>query len=97
MTSSPLGGVNVASGSHCWMTFIASNHKLCGVVALIAAAPYWLYQIWAFVLPGLHEKEKRYSRMFAAVAGPLFLGGVALGYYVLPKGLTVLGRSEEHV
>jgi sec-independent protein translocase protein TatC len=65
--------------------------KLCGVVSLIAAAPYWLYQIWAFVVPGLHAKEKKYSRMFAAVAGPLFLGGVALGYYVLPKGLTVLG------
>jgi len=64
--------------------------KLCGVVALIAASPYWLYQIWAFILPGLHPKEKRYSRMFAAVAGPLFLGGVALGYYVLPKGLEVL-------
>ncbi len=64
--------------------------KLCGVVALIAASPYWLYQIWAFVLPGLHPNEKKYSRMFAAVAGPLFIGGVALGYYVLPKGLTVL-------
>jgi sec-independent protein translocase protein TatC len=64
--------------------------KLCGVVALIAASPYWLYQIWAFVLPGLHANEKKYSRMFAAVAGPLFIGGVALGYYVLPKGLTVL-------
>jgi sec-independent protein translocase protein TatC len=64
--------------------------KLCGVVALIAASPYWLYQIWAFVLPGLHANEKKYSRMFAAVAGPLFIGGVALGYYVLPKGLEVL-------
>ncbi len=64
--------------------------KLCGVVAVIAASPYWLYQIWAFVVPGLHDNEKKYSRMFACVAGPLFLAGVALGYYVLPKGLTVL-------
>jgi sec-independent protein translocase protein TatC len=64
--------------------------KLCGVVALIASSPYWLYQIWAFVVPGLHPKEKKYTRMFAAVAGPLFLGGVALGYYILPKGLAVL-------
>ncbi len=64
--------------------------KVCGVVALIASSPYWLYQIWAFVLPGLHANEKKYSRMFAAVAGPLFIGGVALGYYVLPKGLEVL-------
>jgi sec-independent protein translocase protein TatC len=69
---------------------ILLQFKLCGVVSLIAASPYWLYQIWAFILPGLHPREKKYSRMFAAVAGPLFLGGVALGYYVLPKGLTVL-------
>jgi sec-independent protein translocase protein TatC len=64
--------------------------KLCGVVAIIASSPYWLYQIWAFILPGLHPREKRYTRMFVAVAGPLFLGGVALGYYVMPKGLEVL-------
>jgi sec-independent protein translocase protein TatC len=70
--------------------------KLCGVVALIAASPYWLYQIWAFVVPGLHDNEKKYSRMFAAVAGPLFLGGVALGYYILPKGLAVLISFAPH-
>jgi sec-independent protein translocase protein TatC len=75
---------------------ILLQFKLCGVVALIASAPYWLYQIWGFVLPGLHPKEKRYSRMFAAVAGPLFFGGVALGYYVLPKGLTVLISFVPH-
>src|SRR3954447_1878116 len=70
--------------------------KVCGVVALIGSSPYWLYQIWAFVLPGLHENEKKYSRMFAAVAGPLFLGGVALGYYILPKGLAVLISFVPH-
>jgi sec-independent protein translocase protein TatC len=69
---------------------ILLQFKLCGVVAVIASSPYWLYQIWAFILPGLHPQEKKYSRLFAAVAGPLFLAGVALGYYVLPKGLTVL-------
>jgi sec-independent protein translocase protein TatC len=69
---------------------ILLQFKLCGVVALIAASPYWLYQLWAFILPGLHANERKNSRMFAAVAGPLFLGGVALGYYVLPKGIEVL-------
>jgi sec-independent protein translocase protein TatC len=64
--------------------------KLCGVAALIVSAPYWLYEIWAFIVPGLHANEKKYTRMFAAVAGPLFIGGVALGYYILPKGLEVL-------
>ena len=66
------------------------NIKLCATAALIASSPYWLYQIWAFILPGLHANEKKWTRVFVAVAGPLFLGGVATGYYVLPKGLEVL-------
>ena len=64
--------------------------KLCAVAAVVASSPYWLYQIWAFVVPGLHSNERRWSRVFAAVAGPLFIVGVATGYYVLPKGLEVL-------
>jgi sec-independent protein translocase protein TatC len=72
--------------------------KLSGVAALVVASPYWLYQIWAFILPGLHPKEKKYTRLFAAVAGPLFILGVAVGYYVLPKGLKVLiGFTPAHV
>ncbi|HEX7717043.1 MAG TPA: twin-arginine translocase subunit TatC [Marmoricola sp.] len=66
------------------------NLKLCSMAALVASAPYWLYQIWAFILPGLHPHERRWTRVFVAVAGPLFLLGVAVGYYVLPKGLEVL-------
>ena len=64
--------------------------KLCGVAALVAASPYWLYQIWAFIVPGLHATERRWTRVFAAIAGPLFFAGVVTGYYVLPKGLEVL-------
>jgi sec-independent protein translocase protein TatC len=64
--------------------------KMCGVAAVIVTAPYWLLQIWGFVVPGLHPNEKRWTRLFAAVAGPLFIVGVAVGYYVLPKGLEVL-------
>ena len=64
--------------------------KLCGVAAIVASSPYWLYQIWAFIMPGLHPTERRWTRLFAAVAGPLFITGVAVGYYILPKGLTVL-------
>jgi sec-independent protein translocase protein TatC len=64
--------------------------KLAGVAAIVATSPYWLYQIWAFVLPGLHAHERKWTRVFVAVAGPLFILGVAVGYYVLPKGLEVL-------
>jgi len=64
--------------------------KLCGVAAVVVSAPYWIYQVWAFILPGLHPNERKWSRVVAAIAGPLFFGGVALGYYVLPKGIQVL-------
>ncbi|HSJ22955.1 MAG TPA: twin-arginine translocase subunit TatC [Nocardioidaceae bacterium] len=64
--------------------------KLCALAAVVLGSPYWLYQIWAFVVPGLHAHERRWTRVFAAVAGPLFLLGVATGYYVLPKGIEVL-------
>ena len=64
--------------------------KLCGVAAVVVTSPYWLLQIWGFIVPGLHANERRWTRVFALVAGPLFLLGVAVGYYVLPKGLEVL-------
>lgn len=64
--------------------------KLCGFAALIGTSPIWLYQIWAFILPGLHPNEKRWSITFVSIAGPLFLVGVVLGFVTLPKGLEVL-------
>jgi sec-independent protein translocase protein TatC len=64
--------------------------KLCGMVGLVATSPFWLYQIWAFIVPGLHARERKWSRVFAAVAGPRFVSGVVLGYLTLPKGLEIL-------
>lgn len=64
--------------------------KLCALAAVVLGSPFWLYQIWAFIVPGLHPNERRWTRVFATVAGPLFLAGVATGYYVLPKGIEVL-------
>jgi sec-independent protein translocase protein TatC len=64
--------------------------KLCGLVGLVATSPFWLYQIWAFILPGLHSRERKWTRVFATIAGPLFLAGVVLGYLTLPKGLEIL-------
>jgi sec-independent protein translocase protein TatC len=63
---------------------------LCGFASAIVTAPYWLYQVWAFVLPGLYAQERKMSRVFVAVAGPLFITGVVLGYVTLPVALEVL-------
>lgn len=64
--------------------------KIALVTGIVVASPVWLYQLWAFIVPGLHNKERRYTILFVAIAGPLFMLGVAVGYYVLPKGLGIL-------
>jgi sec-independent protein translocase protein TatC len=64
--------------------------KLCGFASVVLTSPYWLYQLWAFILPGLHPTERRWTRIFVAIAGPLFFAGIALGYVTLPKGLEIL-------
>ena len=72
--------------------------KLCGFAAVVATGPFWLYQIWAFLLPGLYARERKMTRVFVLIAGPLFLAGVALGYFTLPKALEVLiGLNPEGV
>jgi sec-independent protein translocase protein TatC len=64
--------------------------KLCGFAAIIGTAPIWLYQIWAFIMPGLHAHEKRWTGVFMAISVPLFGVGLVLGYVTLAKGLEVL-------
>ena len=40
---------------------------------IIVSSPVWLYQIWAFIVPGLTRKEKRLSLAFIGAVVPLFL------------------------
>lgn len=54
-------------------------------LGLVLSAPIWLYQLWAFVAPGLHRHERRYAYMFAGVATPLFAAGVVLARIVVGK------------
>lgn len=75
---------------------ISLQFKLCGLAAVIVTSPYWLYQIWAFIVPGLHANERHWTRLFAAFAGPMFLIGVTTGYLVLPKGLDALISFTPH-
>ena len=54
---------------------------------LVISAPFWLYQVWAFIMPALKQKEKRYAIAFIGAAVPLFLSGIALGYWILPQAV----------
>ncbi|AKT52831.1 preprotein translocase subunit TatC [Arsenicicoccus sp. oral taxon 190] len=59
-------------------------------VGIILASPVWLWQIWAFIVPGLHKREKRTALAFIAAALPLFLLGCWGALYALPKAIEVL-------
>lgn len=60
------------------------------MAGLMISSPFWLYQLWAFVAPGLVAKEKKYALGFIGSAAPLFLLGCAIGYWVWPKGIAVM-------
>jgi sec-independent protein translocase protein TatC len=73
--------------------------KVALMVGLIVAAPVWLYQLWAFIAPGLHRTERRWAYLFATLAAPLFALGAWLAYLMLPRALDFLlhfGGNQIH-
>ncbi|WP_079178174.1 twin-arginine translocase subunit TatC [Streptomyces mangrovisoli] len=60
------------------------------MAGVVFASPIWLYQLWAFVAPGLHRNEKKYAYAFVGTGVPLFLGGAYFAYRVLPTTAKVL-------
>ncbi len=59
-------------------------------LGLIGTSPVWLYQLWAFIAPGLYAREKKWAYLFVGTAVPLFIGGAALAYLVMDRGLRYL-------
>ncbi|MFF5446672.1 twin-arginine translocase subunit TatC [Streptomyces sp. NPDC012888] len=64
--------------------------KVSLMAGVVLSAPVWLYQLWAFAAPGLHNHEKKYARSFVAIGAPLFLGGAVLAYNILPQTAQIL-------
>ena len=62
--------------------------KLSAVLAFAAAMPWVLYQVWAFVAPGLYQSERRLVVPLLASSTVLFYGGIAFAYFaILPVAL----------
>ncbi len=98
--SSPVCDLRAAQASdsaECGALYIAGvlgplnlQLKVAFLAGVILAAPFWLYQIWAFIAPALTWKEKRNSVLFITAATPFFALGAALAYFVLPLAIEVL-------
>jgi sec-independent protein translocase protein TatC len=65
--------------------------EIAFVVGVVASSPIWLFQVLAFLVPGLTGREKRYTFGFLFTAIPLFLIGCAAGWYIFPHIVGVLG------
>jgi sec-independent protein translocase protein TatC len=64
--------------------------KVSLFVGVLASSPWWVYQLWAFITPGLTRRERLVTVGFLAAAVPLFLTGAYLAWALLPQAVGVL-------
>jgi sec-independent protein translocase protein TatC len=64
--------------------------KIGLLAGAVLSAPFWLYQLWAFITPGLRRNEKRYTVAFVVASTVLFAAGAFLAWLTLRKGLELL-------
>lgn len=88
--SRPLGGVQCRLNSSNPLGEFGIKLKVALIGGVIISAPVWLYQLWAFIAPGLHRKERRWGLAFISVSFLLFSGGLVFAYFTLDKGLEFL-------
>jgi sec-independent protein translocase protein TatC len=64
--------------------------KMAAFGGLVVASPVILWQVWRFITPGLHAREKRYAIPFVLASIVLFVGGCAVAYAIFPHALAFL-------
>ncbi|AZA11414.1 twin-arginine translocase subunit TatC [Corynebacterium gerontici] len=72
--------------------------KVGALAGIVFSSPVWLWQIWAFVAPGMMKNERRVSVAFISVAVLLFVLGALIAYWVIAFGLELflgLGRDVQ--
>ena len=72
--------------THMWVAFVAG---------LVTGFPYVVWELWRFIQPALHEKERRYANGIVFYTSFLFITGVLFGYYIItPMTVNFLGNYQ---
>jgi len=87
--SQQTGGVSSVNFSNIGSAF-DFQVQMSLVIGLVISSPIWIYQLWAFITPGLTSKERRYTLGYMTAAVPLFLAGIWAGWLVVPQVVRAL-------
>jgi len=80
-------------GPHCQLYFsgvfdpLFLRLQISIAAGAIISSPVWLYQLWAFIAPGLYRRERRWAYFFVGAAIPLFAVGATIAYFAMTRGL----------
>lgn len=66
--------------------------RISFAIGILISAPIWMWQIWAFLMPGLTRKEVRYTWGFLAAAIPLFFAGCFVGWLIMPHIIELMAQ-----
>lgn len=64
--------------------------KIAMTLGIVLASPVWIFQTWAFLVPGLTSRERRAGVTFVGLAVPLFFAGACFGWLVVPQIVELL-------
>jgi len=83
-------GINATINFNSVVSAFDLRMQISMFIGLIISSPFWLWNLWGFITPGLKKNERRYSLGFILTAFPLFTAGCGLAWYSLPTFVKAL-------